>query len=72
MHSVDMETAQAGAAFITKNIDAAVLWEPWLTKAREQGKGYVLASTREYPDLIVDTLAFNRDVIQNPKRMFRL
>ncbi len=63
LRSVDMETAQAGAAFISKQVDAAGLWEPWLSKARQEGNGHVLASTREYPDLIVDCLAFNKSVI---------
>jgi NitT/TauT family transport system substrate-binding protein len=61
--SVDMETAQAGAAFIAGQIDAAVVWEPWLTKATEQGNGYVLASTKDFPNLIVDCLAFNKSLV---------
>ncbi|MGD0227770.1 MAG: ABC transporter substrate-binding protein [Terriglobia bacterium] len=60
---VDMETAQAGAAFISKQVDAAVIWEPWLTKAREDGHGHILASSKEYPNLIVDCLAFNQGVV---------
>ncbi len=67
LNAVDMETAQAGAAFIAKQIDAAGVWEPWLTKAQEQGDGHVLASTKEYPNLIVDCIAFNKDVVaQHP------
>lgn len=61
---IDMETAQAGAAFLAGDLDAAVVWEPWLTRAKEQGNGHILASTREYRDLIVDCLAFNPDLIQ--------
>jgi len=61
---VDMETAQAGAAFLAGNLDAAVVWEPWLTKAREEGDGHILASTRDYRDLIVDCLAFNQEVVR--------
>jgi NitT/TauT family transport system substrate-binding protein len=63
VNTVDMETAQGGAAFISKQVDAAVVWEPWLTKATQEGNGHVLASTREYPDLIVDVLAFNKTVL---------
>ncbi len=63
LQAVDMETAQAGAAFISNKVDAAVLWEPWLTKARQEGRGHVLASTKDYPDLIVDCLAFNKNVV---------
>ncbi len=60
---VDMETAQAGAAFISKQVDAAVIWEPWLTKASQEGHGHVLASSKDYPNLIVDCLAFNQSVV---------
>ncbi len=60
---LDMETAQGGAAFIAGKVDAAVLWEPWLTKAVEQGGGHVLASTKGYPDLIVDCIAFTEGAI---------
>lgn len=67
LNGIDMETAQAGAAFIAKQIDAAGVWEPWLTKAQEQGGGHVLASTKEYPNLIVDCIAFNKDIVaQHP------
>jgi NitT/TauT family transport system substrate-binding protein len=68
METMDMETAQAGAAFLTGNVDAAVVWEPWLTKAKEEGGGHILVSTKEYRDLIVDVLAFNKDVVsQHPQ-----
>ena len=60
LETVDMETDQAGAAFISGRLDAAAVWEPWLTKAKEQGGGHVLASTKEFPNLIVDCLAFNQ------------
>jgi NitT/TauT family transport system substrate-binding protein len=61
---VDMETAQAGAAFIAGQVDAAVVWEPWLSKATEKGNGFVLASTKQYPNIIVDCLAFNQSVVE--------
>jgi NitT/TauT family transport system substrate-binding protein len=65
LKTVDMETAQGGAAFISKQVDAAVLWEPWLSKAVQDGKGHILASTSQYHDLIVDVLAFNKSVVSN-------
>lgn len=68
IETLDMETSQAGAAFLANRVDAAVVWEPWLTKAKEEGGGHILASTRDYRDLIVDVLAFNKDVIsQRPQ-----
>lgn len=68
METLDMETSQAGAAFLANRVDAAVVWEPWLTKAKEEGGGHILASTRDYRDLIVDVLAFNKDIVsQHPQ-----
>ena len=61
---IDMETAQAGAAFLAGDLDAAVVWEPWLTRAKEQGNGHILASTRDYRNLIVDCLAFNPALVR--------
>lgn len=63
MKFTDLETADAGTAFIAGKVDAAVVWEPWLTQAKERGNGHVLASTREYPGLIVDCLAFTKEVV---------
>ncbi len=61
--AVEMETTQAGAAFIVNQLDAAALWEPWLTRVREQTDANLLASTREHRNLIVDVLAFNKDLV---------
>lgn len=64
LQTLDMETAQAGAAFLAHQVDAAVVWEPWLTRAQQDGGGHILASTRDYPNLIVDCLAFNQSAAQ--------
>lgn len=68
LRTTDMETAQAGAAFLAKSVDAAVVWEPWLSRAVDAGGGHVLASTREFPDLIVDCLAFNQQSLARGPR----
>lgn len=66
--AVEMETTQAGAAFIANQLDAATLWEPWLTKVREQSGANLIASTREHRDLIIDVLAFTHDAIARAPR----
>jgi NitT/TauT family transport system substrate-binding protein len=58
-----MRAGDAGAAFAAGRLDAAATWDPWLSKAAEHG-GHILASTVDYPGLIVDTLAFRSDVIE--------
>ena len=37
-------------------MDAAVTWEPFLTNTAESGKGHILATTKDYPEIIVDIL----------------
>jgi NitT/TauT family transport system substrate-binding protein len=64
VETIDMQTDQAGAAFLSGRVDAAVVWEPWLSRAETEGDGHILASTAKYPDLIVDCLAFNPAVIE--------
>ena len=69
----DMESAQGGAAFIAGQVDAAVVWEPWLTKATEKGNGHVLASTKEYPNLIVDCIAFTTEtLVRSPQDVAKI
>lgn len=65
--AVDMKAGDAGAAFIAKKVDAAVTWEPWLSRAKAAPFGRVLLTSRETPGVIVDSLAFRPDFIEkNP------
>lgn len=61
---VQMSAGDAGAAFAAGQVDAAVTWEPWLTKGA-QANGKVLLSTKDLPGIITDTISFNEDVIKN-------
>ncbi len=58
-----METGAAGAAFVAGKVDAAVTWEPWLSKARERQGAHVLVSSREEPGVIVDVFVMRPDVL---------
>ena len=61
----NMKSGEAGAAFVAGKVDVAVTWEPWLTKAtKARADGRVLVSSKEYPDLIVDSFAFRKDFVQ--------
>ncbi|WP_232698090.1 ABC transporter substrate-binding protein [Brevibacillus daliensis] len=60
---VQMSAGDAGAAFVAGKVDAAVTWEPWLTKAT-QADGKILVSTKELSGIIVDTVGFKKDVIE--------
>src|ERR1022692_1391245 len=51
-----MEPDVAGAAFLAGRIDAAVTWEPWLSKARTRPGGKVLLTSADVPGIIVDVV----------------
>ncbi|WP_312886509.1 ABC transporter substrate-binding protein [Paenibacillus foliorum] len=55
---VNMTVNDADPAFIAGNLDAALLWEPFLSKAIEEGKGKLLFSSKDTPGLIPDLLVF--------------
>ncbi|MGB8507479.1 MAG: ABC transporter substrate-binding protein [Pyrinomonadaceae bacterium] len=58
-----MDADQAGAAFASGKIDVAVTWEPWLSKAREVGRGHVLVNSKTHPGDIEDVLFMREDVV---------
>lgn len=59
---VQMSAGDAGAAFVAGQVDAAVTWEPWLSKASQAG-GSILVTTKDLPGIIVDTVGFRKEVI---------
>lgn len=61
---VNMDADKAGAAFVSGKLDAAVTWEPWLSKAKESPGGKVLVSTKEIRGIIIDPMIVNADTIQ--------
>lgn len=61
---VQMTAGDAGAAFVAGKVDAAVTWEPWLTKGSKSGQGKVLVSSKDVPDIIIDTVCLRADLIK--------
>lgn len=57
---VDMKASEAAAAFMAGKVDAAVTWEPHLSKAVKAG-GKLLGTTKDTPGLIADVLVFKED-----------
>lgn len=65
---VNMKPGDAGAAFVAGKVDAAVTWEPWVTRAKNTPHGHVLVDSSKTPGLITDVLIFRRDVIEKRAR----
>ncbi len=53
---VNMTAGDAGAAFVAGRVDAAVTWEPWLTRGERAEHGHVLVDSSTSPGLIVDIM----------------
>ncbi|MBI0576162.1 ABC transporter substrate-binding protein [Neobacillus cucumis] len=64
----NMTAGDAGAAFVANKVDAAVTWEPWLTKAKHTNFGSVLMTSAASPGVITSTIAMRKDFTkENPK-----
>ena len=67
INSVDMKASEAASAFMAGKVDAAVTWEPHLSKAKAAGD-IVLSTTKDTPGLIADVLAFREEYVKsNPE-----
>jgi NitT/TauT family transport system substrate-binding protein len=67
INSVDMKASEAASAFMAGKVDAAVTWEPHLSKAKAAGDT-VLSTTKDTPGLIADVLAFREEYVKsNPE-----
>ena len=49
LNTVNMTAGDAGGAFVAKRVDAAVTWEPWLTKGKSTDFGHLLVDSSKYP-----------------------
>lgn len=68
-----MEAGNAAAAFMAKKVDAAVTWEPWLSKAGKAEHGHIMVTSKDHPGLIVDLFAVHSDVLKDqPEDVRRL
>ncbi|MDO8649605.1 MAG: ABC transporter substrate-binding protein [Candidatus Peregrinibacteria bacterium] len=62
--TVDTEAGAAGAAFAAGRTDAAVTFEPWLSKAKERTGSHILATSKDAPGVVVDILSVQQDYLK--------
>ncbi len=68
--AVNMTAGDAGSAFVTGNVDAAVTWEPWLSRGKKTAHGHLLVDTTTTPGLIMDVMVARTEVIAKRKADF--
>ncbi|EJF01037.1 ABC transporter substrate-binding protein [Liquorilactobacillus mali] len=59
-----MDSGAAGSAFVAGKVDAAMTWQPWLSKAKATKNGHVVMSSKSSPGIIVDTLGLSTSFIK--------
>jgi len=63
----NLQPSDAANAFVAGQFDAAVTYEPYLSKVRD-AQGRIIVTSDQTPGVIIDTLAFQPDFIKkNPK-----
>jgi NitT/TauT family transport system substrate-binding protein len=56
LNVVNMTAGDAGTAFVSKQVDAAVTWEPWLSRGKATDFGHLLVDSSTTPGLITDAI----------------
>ena len=70
LETVDLAAEDAGNAFLMREVDATVTWEPWLTQAAQSEHGHLLADTSQTPGLIA-TASSQARCVRRPLAEFR-
>ena len=69
----NLTVPDAAAAFIAGKVDAASIWQPWISQIQREGKGKVLFSSADIPGLIPDVALFQEKVVAaRPEDMQKL
>jgi NitT/TauT family transport system substrate-binding protein len=68
---VDLRSDAAAEAFMMREVDAAVTWEPYLSQGRNVAHGHLLTDSSERPGLIGDCLATKASIFNDRKQEFR-
>lgn len=70
LNIVNLTAADAGTAFVTKRVDAAVTWEPWLSKGKSAEHGHLLVDSSSTPGLITDVIIVKSSFVKaHPKEV---
>jgi NitT/TauT family transport system substrate-binding protein len=69
----NLTVPDAAAAFIAGKVDAAAIWQPWVSQIQREGAGTVIYSSADIPGLIPDILLCQASVVdRRPEDMQKL
>jgi NitT/TauT family transport system substrate-binding protein len=62
---VSEQSEEVAQAFLNGKADACVTWEPQVSKSLQRPGAHILASSKEYPGIVIDTLNVRKDWLEN-------
>jgi NitT/TauT family transport system substrate-binding protein len=65
---VNLSAGDAAAAFMGGRVEAAAVWNPWISQIEKSGKGKAIFSSAQMPGLIPDLLVAQSKAIQNKRK----
>jgi len=68
---VNMTAGDAGSAFVAGRVDAAVTWEPWLSRGKKTKDGHLLTDSSTTPGLITDVVLAPTGYVQAHGKEFK-
>lgn len=68
LNVVNMTASDAGTAFVSKQVDAAVTWEPWLSRGKATDHGHLLVDSSTTPGLITDAIIVKKSWLDSHKK----
>jgi NitT/TauT family transport system substrate-binding protein len=68
LNTVNMTASDAGTAFVAQKVDAAVTWEPALSKGKSAPHGHLLVDSSTTPGLITDAIIAKTSWINTHKK----
>jgi len=65
---VNLSAADAAAAFMSGGVEAAVVWNPWISQIEHSGRGTPLFTSAQMPGLIPDLLVAQARALQSRRK----
>jgi NitT/TauT family transport system substrate-binding protein len=69
---VNLSAGDAAAAFMSGRADAAVVWNPWVSRIESSGKGRALFTSKDMPGLVPDLLVAHEKALADKAKRAEL
>jgi NitT/TauT family transport system substrate-binding protein len=69
---VNLTAGDAAAAFMSGRADAAVVWNPWVSRIETSGKGRALFTSKDMPGLVPDLLVAHENALSHKAKRAEL